>query len=356
MDARRARISRTLPLNTNHATRQHFGRSIAFVGGGIGDVVMHTGHFQAIARASEHGRITIGCRTAGPIVDLLKGNDFVEDVIGFGDGADKNRVVIGSAARKLKAGNFRSFFCLKSNPRLVTAAWLAGIPQRFGYMQAFDPRAMFLSTRVIVPKITPHPLHMSKADLLLDALEIPFDHATARLHPKAHALEQARQLTGEGPLIAIGVNASVPQRQWGDRFIPLVRHLHELTGARFVLFGGPDVKHVASSIIAGTSLPQDRFIDLTSMGASLALSHAVLSLCRIYVGNDSSGLNLAVMSGLPGIGFFSLAPPLTYSPLIIPVEPVPQGSGVDGIAVDRVTEITLRVMNQFCPDLLARRH
>ena len=343
------------PLTTTSSPRQAFGRSIAFVGGGIGDVVMHTAHFQAIARASENGKVTIGCRTAGPIIDLLKGNDFVEDVIGFGDGADRNRVIVRTAARKLKAGTFDSFFCLKSNPRLVTAAWLAGIPQRFAYMQAFDPRGVFLTRRIIVPKVTAHPLHMSKADLMLDALGVPYDHATSRLHPKTDALAQARQLTGGGPLIAIGVNASVPQRQWGDRFIPLVKHLHELTGARFVLFGGHDVKDVAGNIIVGTGLPAGQFIDLTSSGASLALSHAVLSLCRIYVGNDSSGLNLAVMSGLPGIGFFSLAPPLTYSPLIIPIEPQPQGSGVEGIAVDRVTETTLQVVNRYCPDLLSRR-
>ena len=86
------------PLTTTSSPRQAFGRSIAFVGGGIGDVVMHTAHFQAIARASDNGKVTIGCRTAGPIIDLLKGNDFVEDVIGFGDGADRNRVIVGTAA------------------------------------------------------------------------------------------------------------------------------------------------------------------------------------------------------------------------------------------------------------------
>lgn len=314
---------------------------------------MHTGHFQAIARRSNGGKITIGCRAATPIIDLLKGNDFVEDVIGFGDGADRNRVVVTTAASKLKAARFDSFFCLKSNPRLVSAAWLAGIPRRFGYMQKLDPRSMLLSTRVAVPKVTKHPLHMSKADLLLDHLGVPYDHASARLHPKTDALQEARQLAGDGKLIAIGVNASVPQRQWGERFVPLVHHLHDVTGARFVMFGGADVREVAANIILGSRLPSSSFIDLTSMGASLALSHAVLSLCQLYVGNDSSGLNLAVMSGLPGIGFFSLAPPLTYSDLIIPVEPVPAGAGVDGISVERVTDITLRVIRQRCPHLLA---
>jgi ADP-heptose:LPS heptosyltransferase len=340
-------------VTTPSATQQTpLGRSIAFVGGGIGDVIMHTGHFQAIARSSDNGKVTIGCRSAAPIIDLLQGNDFVDGVIGFGDGKDKNRVVVSLAAHKLREGNFNSFFCLKSNPRLVTAAWLAKIPNRYAYMQAMDPRAMLLTNRLVVPKVTAHPLHMSKSDRLLKHIGLPFDHASARLRPKADALEQAQKLAPPGPLIAIGVNASVPQRQWGDRFIPLLNTLDKLTGARFVLFGGNDVRDVAARIKAGSGLPEDRFLDLTEMGASLSLSHAVLSLCQIYVGNDSSGLNLAVFCGIPAVGFFSLAPPLTYSPLIIPVSPIPAGTGVDGIGLDRVTQVTIEAIHRYCPTLM----
>ncbi|MEQ1753232.1 MAG: glycosyltransferase family 9 protein [Micropepsaceae bacterium] len=343
-----------MKLTTSHSGSPALGRSIAFVGGGIGDVIMHTGHFQAIARASTDGRVSIGCRTAGPIIDLLQGNDFVDTVIGFGDGADRNRVVISTAVSKLKVGHFDSFFCLKSNPRLITAAWLAGIPKRFGYMQAMDPRAVFLTTRVVVPKVTAHPLHMSKADRLLTEIGLPFDHADARLKPKPAALAQARSLVSGKSVIAIGVNASVPERQWGERFIPLIKTLDRLTGAQFVLFGGSDVRDVAARIRAGSGLPATRFVDLTELGATLALSHAVLSLCQIYVGNDSSGLNLAVFCGIPAVGFFSLAPPLTYSPLIIPISPLPAGTGVDGIGLDRVVTTTIDAINRYCPRILTK--
>ena len=328
------------------------GRSIAFVGGGIGDVVMHTGHFQAIARASANGKVTIGCRSAAPIIDLLQGNDFVESVIGFGDGADKNRVVISSAKQKLKGGNFQSFFCLKSNPRLITAAWLAAIPNRYGYTQALDPRSLLLTTRVIVPKITAHPLHMSKADLLLSEIGLPFDHANARLTPKSASVAEASKLIPGPKTIAIGVNASVPERQWGARFIPLIKELDHLTSANFVLFGGSDVRDVAEEIISGSNLSPERFVDLTALKASLALSHAVLAQCQIYIGNDSSGLNLAVFCGIPAIGFFSLAPPLTYSPLIIPLSPEPTGSGVNGISLERVLKTSIEAMKRYAPELL----
>lgn len=328
------------------------GRSIAFVGGGIGDVVMHTGHFQAIARASSNGKVTIGCRSAAPIIDLFQGNDFVDGVIGFGDGADKNRVVVSKATAKLREGRFDSFFALKSNPRLAAAAFLAGIPNRYGFMQALDPRALLLTHRTVAPKVHTHPVHMAKADLMLNELGLPFDHATTRLMPRTDLQPEAKRILGDGPAIALGVNVSDPKRQWGHRFIPLVQHLASRVDARFVLFGAADVAQVAQDIIDKSGVPTERFINLTTMGCPLSVSHAVLAKCKFYVGNDSSGTNLAVMSGLPAIIFCALDLVLCYSPLIIPISPLPAGSGVDGIGLDRVLGVTMETIHTHCPQLL----
>lgn len=329
-----------------------FGRTLAFVGGGIGDVIMHTAHLQAIAKHSHNKTITLGCRSEPPIKDLFLGNDFVESVVGFGDGADNNRVIVSQARKKLAAGKYDTFISLKSNPRLVASAFLAGIPNRIGYMQSWDPRRLLLTQCAPVPKRTAHPLHMSKSDILLQKMGLSFDHATARLLPKNEALATAKTMLGSTDWIAVGINASVPQRQWGLNFAPLIKLLHAKTRARFLLFGGSDVRQVATEVIRQTELPDTCFLDLTAINSSLALSHAALSLCRLYVGNDSGGLNLAVMCGLPGIAFFTLAPPLTYSPLIIPISPDPAGSGVAGISVDRVLTTTMRTIEHHCSDLL----
>ena len=101
---------------------------------------------------------------------------------------------------------------------------------------------------------------------------------------------------------------------------------------------------VAADIRMNAGLPETTFIDLPALKASLALSHAVLSQCLLYVGNDSSGLNLAVFSGIPAIGFFTKAPPLTYSPQIIPLRPDPPGSGVEGVTVERVYAKTVETL------------
>ncbi len=326
------------------------GRSVAFVGGGIGDVIMHSAHFQAIATASAGNKVAIACPRSGPIAELYSGSSFVSEVIGIADERrGDNRIRVRAAVAKLRAGRFDSFFSLKSNPRMNFAAFLAGIPQRFGYTRVYDPRAMVLTRRVSVPRVTPHPLHMSKADMLLTDLGLKFDHAASRLHPNEQALSQAKKLITGHRAIAIGVNASVPQRQWGDRFIPLVQRLAAAIDVKFVLFGGRDVHDVAANIRTQSGLPAEKFIDLPQLNASLALSHAALSQCLLYVGNDSSGLNLAVFCGLPAIGFFTLAPPLTYSPLIIPLRPEPPGSGVEGVSIDRVYQKTIDTLRTHHP-------
>ena len=61
------------------------GRSVAFVGGGIGDVIMHSAHFQAIAAASSNGKVAVACPRSAPIRELYSGSDFVSEVIGIAD-------------------------------------------------------------------------------------------------------------------------------------------------------------------------------------------------------------------------------------------------------------------------------
>ncbi len=328
------------------------GRSVAFVGGGIGDVIMHSAHFQAIAAASSNGKVAVACPRSAPIRELYSGSDFVSEVIGIADErSGDSRIRVPAAVAKLKAGRFDSFVCLKSNPRMNFAAWRAGIPHRYGYTRSYDPRALFLTTSLSVPAVTSHPLHMSKADLLLTHMGLHFDHAASRLHPNAQALAQAKNLLQGQRAIAIGVNASVPQRQWGARFIPLVQRLSATLDAKFVLFGGRDVEDVAASIRTNSGLASDKFIDLPQQGASLALSHAALSQCLLYVGNDSAGLNLAVFCGIPAIGFFTLAPPLTYSPLILPLTPDPPGTGVEGVSVERVYQKAIKTLRNCHPNI-----
>src|SRR5262249_35907465 len=154
----------------------------------------------------------------------------------------------------------------------------------------------------------------------LAALGIDCDIASARLKPQAEALRAADALLGGSAAIAIGLNAGNTDKQWGgQRFRALIATLGRECDARFLLYGGRDVARVAATARAASGLPAARFIDICASPKPLSLSHALLSRCLFYVGNDSHGLNLAAHCGLRAIGLFGATLPLTYSPLIVPL-------------------------------------
>ena len=334
---------------------ERFGRTVVYVGGGIGDVVMHLGHFQAIARASTHGRIVIACRPAAAIASLFGTTDFFDGVIALGDPrAANDPIPLWPTVRKLRRGGFDSIFCLKSSVRVMAAARFAGIRQRFGYVRAHDPRAWLLTAKAVVPAQTTHPRHLSKADALLNSLAVPFDTAGARLSPQPEFADAAEALVAGRSYLAIGLNSSVPERQWGERYAELVRRLADNFKIDFVLFGGADVQELATLVQTNSGLCSNRFINIPARSDALAMSYAVLSQCLAYVGNDSSGANLAVFSGLPAIGLFAVTPPFTYSPLFIGVEPAQKQRGIAGISVEQVYASTAGFLIKAYPQLAIR--
>lgn len=314
-----------------------FGKSLAFVGGGIGDVVMHAGHLEGIAAQSDGGVVVVGCRYAGPVGEIFAGSTFVSEVISLEDEASKFR--FRTVRERLSPHGFKSIFMLKSQAQVSLAARLSGI-RRYQHRGRYDPRSLLEGPYA-------PPIHMSKTDALFRRLHIPFDSAACRLRPTGEAAAFAGQHMGERPFVAIGLNSSAPVRQWGDHFIGLVRRLAERFPVNFLLYGGPDVRELSQRVVLGAGLPASRLIDIPAEGYRIGVSHALLARCLLYVGNDSSGLNLAALCGMPTVGLFSETPPFTWSPVFIPVEPDPPGSGIAGIrpeAVWRASEQALHAL------------
>ena len=52
-------------------THVHFGKSLGFVAGGIGDQIYHLTQLRALASASLDGKIDLACIHPGPISTLL---------------------------------------------------------------------------------------------------------------------------------------------------------------------------------------------------------------------------------------------------------------------------------------------
>jgi heptosyltransferase-2 len=334
-----------------HATDRSsldFGRTVVFAGGGVGDTLTHTAQFEAIARRCAGGRITIACKKARSIRELYKGAPYVEAVIGMAVNEDVSGAISLAQAAKTLRG-FDTLFSLHESATVMISAALAGIPRRYGFYSHWSFRSLFLTGSVRAPRDCGYPLVLYQSERLLDHYGLSADLARARLVPADEDQRRAIALVGDRPMIAIGVNSSMKEKQWGAPYVALVRALADRYDVGFVLFGGPDVADVSLAVTEGAGVDRARLIDLPALDYPLSVSHALLARCVCYVGNDSMGLHLSALCGLPTVGLFPATPPHTYSPCFIPLEPEPPGSGVDGLALERVLSATVRAIDGRAP-------
>jgi heptosyltransferase-2 len=328
------------------------GRTAVFVGGGIGDALFHIGHFIGIAALAEGGKVTVLCKKGIELGELLSGSNFVAGVIGMADDQTHSGHIGLFRAVGIFRGRFDTVFFFHRSKTVTYAARLAAVPNRYGFASAPRSPLSPFTRCVVVPEKTRYPALQSKADLLLEGLGIDFNIERARLAPHPQARDAAGAILGAQPAIAIGLNAGTVDKQWGgERFGALIAALARECDARFLLYGGPDVAPVAADAIQAAALPAASFIDICANPRPLSLAHALLSRCLFYVGNDSHGLNLAVHSGIRAIGLFGPTPPLTYSPLIVPltVPPERRDEGIRGISLENVLRACRAVLADLEP-------
>lgn len=111
----------------------------------------------------------------------------------------------------------------------------------------------------------------------------------------AHDMVSASWLEGR-PLVAIAPGASFPHKMWPtERFVAVSRLLHQEYGCRFVVVGAD------ADRLLGIKLQESLggcCLDMTGRTTVTQLA-ALLSLCRLFVGNDSGPAHVASATGCP---------------------------------------------------------
>ncbi|HEY8191692.1 MAG TPA: glycosyltransferase family 9 protein, partial [Alphaproteobacteria bacterium] len=111
---------------------------------------------------------------------------------------------------------------------------------------------------------------------------------------------------GEGAVLAIGPTANWPGKMWpAENFIELIGKVTAadgtLPGARVAVFAAPGEEDAARKVLS--SVPAERQIDMIAK-ADPGTAAAALSLCTLYVGNDSGLMHCAAAAGIPTLGLF----------------------------------------------------
>jgi len=158
---------------------------------------------------------------------------------------------------------------------------------------------------------------------------------------------------GDGaPFLALSPAASAPFKEWPpERFAELARALTAsdgpLPGARVVLFGGPGDEATARAVISG--LGGVETLDLTGR-LDLVAAAAILPRARLFVGNDSGLMHLAVAAGAPTLGLFGPTDERVYGPWGAHGHSVRAGEGIRAKKRDRLKAAKTTLMGDLAVD------
>jgi ADP-heptose:LPS heptosyltransferase len=194
--------------------------------------------------------------------------------------------------------------------------FLAGIPVRAGIDSS--GRGFALNVRV------PWDESLHEADLYLSvaaALGCPVQGHRLRFLPGMQAVRRVGELLRAQdpaePLVVIapggGTNPGMdlPEKRWlPERFAALADRLHVDTGASIVLLGGPADRLLCAQVQQAMRAPA---VDLSG-AAAFAERGALLQRARLFVGNDSGPMHLAVATGCPVVAIFGPTSPALYGP------------------------------------------
>ena len=109
--------------------------------------------------------------------------------------------------------------------------------------------------------------------------------------------------------IIIGAGSSGPTTKWGEsNFINLINKLNERKDCFFYILCGPDENDIAEKII--NNIGKNNCISLSKKNIEEVIP--IISVCDLYIGNDSFGQHVASQSSIPSI-ILLLDTPRAYS-------------------------------------------
>jgi heptosyltransferase-2 len=357
----------------------------------LGDAVMTTPALQRLREAQANAHITL--LTHEKLADLWQGHSSINAVLTF-TASD----TVWSVARRLREQKFDIALVLPSSPRSALEVWLARIPKRIGYAQAW--RNWFLTQ--LVPSREDRVAMRKRSVVELKRLINDTQQATRNTnYPEgAHQIYEYLNLAAAlgastvpiAPQISVapsewnpvatrfelkpetaepifGLNPGAeygPAKRWPtERFISAAVEIQKQTGCRWLIVGGPADLSVGREIETGI---QNALAGNTNTALPLNLAGKtslrelciLLKACRLLLTNDSGPMHVAAAVGTPVVvPFGSTSPELTgpglpgdarhqlltanapCSPCFLRKCPI-DFRCMTGISVERVVEAVLR--------------
>ncbi len=311
---------------------------------GIGDMVWHVPHIQAIAQWAG-AAVTVLTKPRSLADQLLKNEASVSDVM-WTDINPKGRYGVHDGISgfvrlisMLRARHFASVVFLHHSETLAAAAWLAGIPDRRGY--GLGCQRLFLNNGPYLPPDATRQHQHTRASLYLQAAGIALDsdEPSLTLAPNARATARSR-LGVRDPFVAMGIGSSESLRQWGaERYGLLSAALLDAGWPMIVLLGGLEDADMAADILR--SLRARAGQAHVALGWELADVMGVLAESAFYVGNNTGAMNIAAAVATPAYGLFGTTAPFKHARKIVPIIAPDTGEhdGMERVTLESVLHV-----------------
>lgn len=304
----------------------------------LGDIVMALPLIQTMRKARPDAEITLVARAHFlPMLELLNCADKLVALPAKTKGLGYWR-----ACRKLLAPSYPELYVLFTNSlRGDLEARLSGAPIRCGMVRSGHPRPLInRSWRV------PADLDLTKNHQTLVWAQWLRESCELTIEPDFSPLRIAPEKLGdvpEKPIVGLicGTENS-PEKRWP---IPRWRELISLLLEKYPqteirLFGTAKDAAITTQVAEG--FDSSRVIDRAGK-TNLPDYMRELSACRVICGNDTGGLHLANMLGVPVVGIFGPTNPVRTGPIFDAEKTILQPAGcppTGGEAIEKVSAET----------------
>lgn len=258
---------------------------------GLGANLLHLSYCHEIAK--KFGPVEI-ITLSNNLNDVIEDDPLIKKVT-YLDKYHKKVTDILKLSNFLKKYSFKNFFIFYPSLRFFFAAKLAGIDNIFTY-----------------PLLKKKNLHLVKAAkaFIEKNLNIKNCPTETALFIDKNKKEIATTLLNENKKnIVIGIGSSGPTTKWGtSNYIELIHKLKEKHDCYFLILGGPDENEIVDKILDeignanGISICEKEINEIVP----------IISVCNLYIGNDSFGHHVACQSSVPSI-ILLLDTPRAYS-------------------------------------------
>jgi len=245
---------------------------------GLGSNLLHLSYCHEIAK--KYGPVTI-ITLCKNLEQALSDDPLIKEII-FLDKYHKKLIDVFKLSRFLKNLNLENIFIFYPSFRYLFSSKIAGIKNIKSY-SIFKKKNLHLINAA--KKFTEQSLNIQNCPtetfVYIDPLK---------------KINLTNKINKTKKNIVLGVGSSGPTTRWGaENFISLIKKLNKKDDYFFYLLCGSNEKEIAGKIL--TQVGKESCLSLDNKNISEIIP--LISLCDMYIGNDSFGHHVAAQCAIP---------------------------------------------------------